>query len=32
MSEESIIPKQVASMGLNMETVLQQVIDVKLGV
>ena len=31
MSEESIIPKQVASMGLSMESVLQQVIDVKLG-
>lgn len=27
MSEESIIPKQVRSMGLTMETVLQQVIE-----
>jgi D-alanine-D-alanine ligase len=27
MSEESIIPKQVLSMGLTMESVLQQVID-----
>ena len=27
MSEESIIPKQVSSMGLKMETVLQKVID-----
>ena len=31
MSEESIIPKQVSSMGLKMETVLQQVIDQVLG-
>ncbi len=27
MSEESIIPKQIQSMGLTMETVLQQVIE-----
>jgi D-alanine-D-alanine ligase-like ATP-grasp enzyme len=27
MSEESIIPKQVRSMGLLMEDILQQVID-----
>lgn len=31
MTKESIIPKQVASMGLNMETILQQVIDEVLG-
>ena len=31
MSEESIIPKQVRSMGLKMETVLQKVIDDVLG-
>ncbi|MCD4710219.1 MAG: D-alanine--D-alanine ligase [Bacteroidales bacterium] len=31
MSEESIIPKQVRSMGLTMETVLQQVIEEVLG-
>jgi len=31
MSEESIIPKQVLSMGLKMETVLQQVIEEVLG-
>ena len=31
MSEESIIPKQVQSMGLRMEDVLQQVIDGVLG-
>ena len=31
MSEESIIPKQVSSMGMEMSTVLQQVIDEVLG-
>ncbi len=31
MSEESIIPKQIRSMGLKMETVLQQVIEEVLG-
>ncbi len=31
MSEESIIPKQVHNMGLEMSTVLQQVIDEVLG-
>jgi D-alanine-D-alanine ligase len=31
MSEESIIPKQVLSMGLKMETVLQQVIEEVVG-
>lgn len=31
MSEESIIPKQVQSMGLRMEDVLQQVIDGVMG-
>jgi len=31
MSEESIIPKQVRSMGMEMSTVLQQVIDEVLG-
>jgi len=31
MSEESIIPKQVESMGLRMEEVLQQVIDEQSG-
>ena len=31
MSEESIIPKQVRNMGLEMSTVLQQVIDEVLG-
>jgi len=31
MSEESIIPKQVHSMGMEMPTVLQQVIDEVLG-
>lgn len=31
MSDESIIPKQVRSMGLKMETVLQQVIEEVLG-
>jgi len=31
MSGESIIPKQVSSMGLKMETVLQQVIEEALG-
>lgn len=31
MSEESIIPKQVSSLGLKMEYVLQQVIDNVLG-
>ena len=31
MSEESIVPKQVASMGLKMETVLQQVIEEVIG-
>ena len=31
MSEESIIPKQVESMGLRMEDVLQQVIDGLMG-
>lgn len=30
MSEESIIPKQIQSMGLSMETVLQQVIEAVL--
>ena len=31
MTEESIVPKQVASMGLKMETVLQQVIEEVIG-
>jgi D-alanine-D-alanine ligase len=31
MTEESIIPKQVNSMGLKMETIMQQVIEVALG-
>ena len=31
MSEESIVPKQVRSMGLKMETVLQQVIEEVIG-
>jgi len=31
MSEESIIPKQVSSMGLQMETVMQQLIEEALG-
>jgi len=31
MSEESIIPKQVRSMGLEMSEVLQQVIDEVMG-
>jgi D-alanine-D-alanine ligase len=31
MSEESIIPKQVRTMGLSMETVLQQVIEEVMG-
>ncbi|MEA3461342.1 MAG: D-alanine--D-alanine ligase [Bacteroidota bacterium] len=31
MSEESIIPKQVSSMGLTMESIMQQVIEEALG-
>ena len=31
MSRESIFPKQVSSMGLKMETILQKVIDEAMG-